>query len=186
MKLTAKSACYAAHEEGLVLEAYLDSKRVWTWALGVTNASGHTVHPRYKDKPQELERCVEVSLWLMRNKYLPDVEEAFRGVILNEAQIASALSFHWNTGAIERANWVKDYVAGRKADARANIMQWSSKGLLTKRRKREQALFFDGIWPADFNMVPVFQVAKPSYNPVRPHPVNLLPVIETVMAKEGA
>lgn len=186
MKLTPRAICYAAHEEGMVQEAYLDSKRVWTWALGVTNASGHIVYPRYRDNPQPLDRCVEVSIWLMRNKYLPAVERAFDGVMLSEEQVAAALSFHWNTGAIERAVWVKDYVAGRPDQARTNLMQWTSKGLLEKRRRREQALFFDGVWPDGFEMVPVYQVAKPSYNPVRPHSVNMLPIIEKVVAEEGA
>lgn len=40
-KLTPRIVAAIAHEEGLVLEAYRDSVGVWTWALGVTNASGH-------------------------------------------------------------------------------------------------------------------------------------------------
>jgi hypothetical protein len=68
------------------------------------------------------------------------------------------LSFHWNTGAIGKAQWVQDFRDGKLKEARANVMQWTSKGLLTAQRTREQALFFDGVWPADLRM-PLFDVA---------------------------
>ncbi len=179
--LTPRIVAYVASEEGLILEAYQDSVKVWTWALGVTNASGHTVHPRYLDKPQTLEKALEVSVWLMREKYLPAVLRAFPGG-LTEAQLAAALSFHWNTGAIERATWVKQWNAGNATAASKSILDWHSKGLLTARRKREQTLFFHGVWPP--LTVPVYTVSKPSYTPDwrKPAKVDLLPVLEGMMA----
>ena len=41
--------------EGLAREAYRDSVGVWTWSVGITDASGHRV-ARYRDNPQPLER----------------------------------------------------------------------------------------------------------------------------------
>lgn len=79
-------------------EWYKDSKCIGTWGIDVTNASGQAVN-RYKDDPQSIARCIEVFLWLIEQKYAPDV----RGVLsddLTEAQFAAALSFHFNTGAI--------------------------------------------------------------------------------------
>ena len=180
--LTPRVVAYLAHEEGLVREAYLDSVKVWTWALGVTNASGHQVYPRYKDKPQSLQHCLEVSIWLMRERYLPPVLRAFDGFDLTEAQLAAALGFHWNTGAIGRATWVKNYCDGDVEAAHGAILNWSSGGLLTARRKREQALFFDGIWPADMR-VPVYPVRKPSYTPDFRHGErrDLMPVLQQMM-----
>ena len=180
MELTPKIVAFSLSEEGMVLEAYKDSVGVWTWAGGVTNVSGHEVHPRYLDKPQTLERALEVTIWLMGQKYLPAVEQAFAGKNLNEAQIAAALSFHWNTGAIKRAEWVKKFMAGRVADAELLIMQWTSRGLLTARRKRERALFFHGQWPASM-LCPVYDVRKPAYVPGRAKAVDLLPIIKQVM-----
>jgi hypothetical protein len=58
-------------------------------------------------------------------------------------------------------------------------MSWTSKGLLTARRTREQALFFDGVWPADLRM-PLFDVAKP-YAPVKPRPFDALPTLQQIM-----
>lgn len=180
MELTPKAVAYSLHEEGMVLEAYKDSVGVWTWAGGVTNMSGHEVYPRYLDKPQPLERCLEVTIWLMRRKYLPSVEQAFAGHTLTEAQVAAALSFHWNTGAIKKAEWVKAFCRGQMTLSRDLIMQWSSHGLLTERRKREQGLFFDGRWPADLR-VPVYGVRKPAYRPSGAKAMDLLPMIEQVM-----
>jgi lysozyme len=146
----------------MVLEAYKDSVGVWTWAGGVTNASGHNVE-RYIDKPQTLDQCLKITIWLMRERYLEPVFKAFKGVPLQEHQLAAALSFHWNTGAIERAQWVKDFNAGKTDKARDGFMQWTSRGLLTERRKREQRLFMDGRWPGTLK-VPVFPVT-PAHKP---------------------
>lgn len=101
--------------EGIVLEAYKDSVGVWTWGVGVTSASGHRVL-RYKDNPQPMSKVIEIYKWLVETKYLPDVLEAFT-VELSEAQLAAALSFHYNTGAIKRASWVKSFNAGNVVKA---------------------------------------------------------------------
>ena len=177
--MTPKAVCYVLHEEGIVPEAYKDSVGVWTWAGGVTNASGHEVFPRYLDKPQSMEKCLEITIWLMRNKYMPSVNRAFEGVILNEAQVAAAISFQWNTGAIRTAQWVRDYMARNLVASKKDIMDWSSHGQLTTRRTRERDLFFGGKWPP--LLVPVWGVAKPSYHPHGVKSVDLLDTVTKVM-----
>jgi lysozyme len=148
-ELTAKVIAYLGHKEGLVLEMYKDSVGVNTWALGVTDASGHKVG-RYKDAPTSIEKALEISVWLIKEKYFPAVAKAFPS--LNEAQTAAALSFHWNTGAISR-------LKGNFA----NASQWRKPPELIPRRKEEQDLW-NGKWPSDLR-VPIYGVNKPSYNP---------------------
>lgn len=63
-EITPRIALELIVHEGIVTEAYKDSVGVWTWSVGVTDASGHTVFPRYKDRPQPLEHCIGVYLWL--------------------------------------------------------------------------------------------------------------------------
>ena len=162
--LTERGVLEIISHEAIVQEAYKDSVGVWTWAIGVTNASGHEVYPRYKDNPQSLARCIEVSVWLMRTKYLPDVLKAFEGHPLNEAQLTAALSFHYNTGAIRRADWVDSWKNGRADKARVEIMNWKSPPEVVKRRAAERDLFFDGKWSGD-GMATVYPVSKPSYSP---------------------
>lgn len=162
--LTERGVLELISHEAIVQEAYKDSVGVWTWAIGVTNASGHEVYPRYKDNPQSLARCIEVSVWLMRTKYLPDVLKAFEGRALTEAQLTASLSFHYNTGAIGRADWVKSWKAGLTEIARAQIMNWKSPPEIVRRRAAERDLFFDGKWSGD-GTATVYPVSKPSYSP---------------------
>lgn len=162
--LTARIVMELIAHEAIVQEAYRDSVGVWTWAVGVTNASGHEVYPRYKDNAQPLAKCIEVSVWLMREKYLPAVLRAFRGRELTEAQLGAALSFHYNTGAIEQAGWVRSFLAGKPTEARAKIMEWRSPPEIVGRRTKERNLFFDGRWSSD-GRATVYPVRKPAYAP---------------------
>lgn len=182
-QLTPRIVAFIAHEEGMVAEAYKDSVGVWTWALGVTDASGHAVQ-RYRDLPQPLEKCVEVSVWLMERKYLPPVLAAFTGHDLKEHELAAALSFHWNTGAISRADWVNRVLSGDMAEARIDFLNYRKPASILPRRKRERELFFDAAWPADLRC-PVWGVAKPSYAPRGSRAVDLLPIIEQVMGERA-
>ena len=163
-RLTARVAMELIGHEAIVREAYKDSVGVWTWGIGVTNASGHTVFPRYKDNPQSIERCIEVFIWLLRNKYIPAVEKAFTGLVLTEAQFAAALSFHYNTGAIRKADWVIRYRAGDLDAAKRNFLNWRKPPEIIPRRTKERDLFFDGKWSQD-GKATVYPVKKPSYTP---------------------
>lgn len=149
--------------EAIVLEWYKDSEGVGTWGIGVTDASGHKVG-RYKDNPQTLERVLEIFVWLVRTRYLPDVARAFGNHKLTEPQLAAALSFHYNTGAIGKASWVKSFLAGNPVTARAQFMQWCKPAAIIERREKECRLFFDGIWSGDGTAL-VVPVNKPSYTP---------------------
>ena len=149
--------------EAIVQEAYKDSVGVWTWGVGVTSASGHDVD-RYKDAPQTIQRCLEVYAWLLRERYAPAVRKAFEGHPLTEAQFGAALSFHYNTGAIGRAGWVRSFRAGNLAEAKAKIMEWRQPASIVGRRTKERDLFFDGHWSSD-GKATVFPVRKPSYAP---------------------
>lgn len=163
-EITPRIALELIVHEGIVTEAYKDSVGVWTWSVGVTDASGHTVFPRYKDRPQPLEHCIGVYLWLLREKYLPPVLAAFGPHDPTEAELGAALSFHWNTGAIARASWIARFVAGDVAGARKAMLDWARPASLLQRRRKEQALFFDGTWSSDGAAL-VYGVAKPSYRP---------------------
>lgn len=151
LDLTPKVVAYLAREEGLCTEAYKDSGGIWTWALGVTDASGHKVG-RYKDNPQPIDKCFAVSIWLIKNKYLPAVSEAL-GSGATEAQLAAALSFHWNSGKFPQ--YSKNF---------AKAVEIRNKGLLDARRKREQDLYYKGIWP-DLRC-PIYPVSHKTYAPI--------------------
>jgi GH24 family phage-related lysozyme (muramidase) len=168
-QLTARVAQELISHEAIVQEAYLDSVGVWTWSVGVTNASGHIVYLRYKDKPQTLDKCLAVYVWLLTNKYIPSVVKAFAGHPLTEAQFAAALSFHYNTGAIGKASWVTKWKAGDQARAKAAFMLYNKPASIVGRRTKERDLFFSGKWSND-GKATVYPVKKPSYHPDFAHP----------------
>lgn len=161
--VTKRALLELVSHEAIVLEAYKDSKGIWTWGIGVTNASGHRVD-RYKDNPQTIEKVLTIFKWLIETKYLPAVLEAFRGVQLNEHQLAAALSFHYNTGAIGKASWVKSFKDGDLVKARREFMNWKKPVEIIPRRQKECDLFFDGTWSATKDVL-VIPVSKPSYTP---------------------
>lgn len=144
MKITARTALELASHEGLVRQAYKDSVGVWTWSIGITNASGHNVD-RYINKPQTIEKCLDVYVWALE-KYANDVRKVFASKPLNEAQFSAAVSFHYNTGAIARAAWVKKWLSGDIAGAKKSFMDWSKPKEIIPRRQKERDLFFDGKW----------------------------------------
>lgn len=170
--------------EGIVLEAYKDSVGVWTWGCGVTSKSGHSVE-RYKDNPATVLRCLEVYEWLLRTTYLPDVLKAFGDTPLSEAQLGGALSFHWNTGAILSADWVKKFKAGDADGAYAAMLNWNKPKEIIPRRKLERALFFNGQWSSDGVVNVYTRVKKPSYTPDwgSAQPTDVRGVLRDVVAR---
>lgn len=140
-----------ASHEAIIRQAYKDSVGVWTWSVGLTNASGHNIE-RYIGKPQTLEHCLAVYAWALE-KYAKEVLEAFDGHPLTKEQFTAALSFHWNTGAIKRATWVKLWKARSIAAARKSFMDWAKPASIIPRREKERDLFFDGKWSNDGTMV---------------------------------
>jgi GH24 family phage-related lysozyme (muramidase) len=143
-KITTRVALEVAHHEAVIRQAYKDSVGKWTWSVGLTNASGHNVE-RYIDSPQPLSKCLEVFVWALE-RYAEDVREVFSGYDLTEEQFAAALSFHWNTGAIKRASWVKHWKSGDYRTARKRFMDWKRPPEIEERRKAERDLFFVGVW----------------------------------------
>jgi lysozyme len=139
-----------AGHEAVIRETYRDSVGKDTWSVGLTSATGHDV-TRYIGKPQPLEHCLAVYVWALR-EYAVGVRKAFAGMKLTKAQFAAALSFHWNTGKIGKASWVKRFKAGDIAGAREAFMLYRKPPEIEGRREKERDLFFDGVWSNDGTM----------------------------------
>lgn len=165
--------------EGIVPEAYKDIKGVWTWSVGLTAASGYNIM-QYKDNPQSLEVCLQAYLAVLNARYVPPVKKAFGATVLTEAQFGAALSFHYNTGAIGKASWVKLWLAGNVAAAKAAILNWDAPPSVMTRRKEEQNLFFNGVWSSNGTAL-LYSVAKPSYAAVNPQRVNVATTLQQLL-----
>lgn len=155
-------------EEAILLQAYKDSRKIWTWSVGITSASGHSVE-RYVDNPATMETALSVWVFVLQ-RYADDVLKAFDGYELKQHEFDAALSFHWNTGRIKTASWVGFVKAGKIAEARDAFMWWDQPKEIIPRRKRERELFFDGVYhntgtisliqKVDKNYRPIFSSAK--------------------------
>lgn len=185
MQITTRVALEVAAHEAIVRQAYKDSVGVWTWSVGLTNATGHNVE-RYIGNPAPMQKCLEVWIWAMQ-EYADDVRAAFRGRDLTEAQFAAALSFHWNTGGIKKASWVRQWLAGDAAKARASIMNWKKPKEIIPRRRKERDLFFDGKWSNDGAITEYTRVrssGSPDWGSAKR--VNVTAELEALLDKTGA
>jgi len=146
-KITFKIAMEIAYHEAIVRETYYDGGHVPTWSVGLTSATGHKVE-RYWHKPQSLDHCLRVYVWALNN-YADEVRFAFSDYELTEEEFGAALSFHWNTGAIKKASWVKSFKAGNKSLAKSQFMAYNKPASIIPRRQKEAALLFDHKWSND-------------------------------------
>ena len=182
MQLTVRSVAYVAREEGLAKEAYYDSATPpnLTWSMGLTKAAGVNVQ-QYVNRPAPIEVCLRAAIARLDAAFLPQVNRAFAGHALNDAQLAAAIGFEWNTGAIQRADWVHHWTGGNSIAARQDLENnYLDGGELKARRAREAKLFFDNAWPADMRC-PVWQVRHPSLRPFSPVPTDIVPVLQQIM-----
>ncbi len=146
------------HEEGEVLRAYRDVVGVWTIGVGLTAASG-VVTPRagMTISPEESDRLLTLAL---ERNYEPAVLMAMSAQgsvdVTRPAQHAfdAGVGFHFNTGAILTASWVRYWKVRDWPAVRVWLMKWNKGGGrvlpgLTARRQREYALLKDGTyaWP---------------------------------------
>ena len=178
-KISPRVALEIAYHEGLVQQAYKDSKGIWTWSIGVTSLSGHKVE-RYIGNPVPIRRCLEVYIWLLDKVYAPAVHRAFEGRELTEEQFTAAMSFHWNTGGIERAKWVEKWLAGDMDGARASFMNWRKPPEIVPRRRSERDLFFDGDWSGN-GTVAHYQSVNGSGNPINPVRLDITDIMTEVI-----
>lgn len=155
MKTSAEGRAALELEEGVVLRAYRDSVGVWTIGAGLTAASG-VVKPVAGMVITRAEADALLAKALIR--YEDEVVVAMTetdGGVQRPVQHAfdAGVSFHWNTGGIGRATWVKLWKS--KAFSRAAILDalfaWSKAGgkvlpALKARREREFRMLMDGVY----------------------------------------
>lgn len=148
---TSDAGIYAlALHEGIVPAPYKDSVGVWTYGIGHTAAAGGPDPAKMaKGMPQNLDAALADVFDVFRAdlpKYEAGVNRALK-VPVTQAQFDALVSFHYNTGAIGRASFVKKLNAGDVAGAAVGIMAWNKPPEIIGRRKEEQKLFAKGIYP---------------------------------------
>lgn len=166
MKTSQQGLAEIAAHEGIVTSRYKDSVGVWT--IGI----GHTAHAGYPDpgtihRDLTLQEIMEIFTQDIA-KFEARVQRAFT-VQLTQSQFDAAVSFDFNTGAIHRATWVKQFNAvdhNMRHDkrvqirrARSSFMNWRKPKEIIPRRQKECDLFFDGKYTSN-DWVNVYSATK--------------------------
>ncbi len=144
MKTSDRGAAFVAAHEGVVTRAYRDVAGVWTIGVGHTAAAG-------APKPAAGMTITRDEALRILAADLPKYERRVETALPDVAQTVfdGAVSFDFNTGAIQKASWVRDFRAGKPAAARLGLMKWTRAGGrtiagLVRRREAEARLVFEG------------------------------------------
>lgn len=152
MKTSDKGIAALMQHEGIVPGPYFDSKGIQTYGVGHTADAGA---PDPADLPAGMPEDLDTELRRVFDvfstdlpKYEADVDRAIK-VPVTQHEFDAAVSFHYNTGAIGTATWVKTLNGGDRAKAAEQIMNWTKPEEIIPRREAEQRLFRDGIYPSE-------------------------------------
>ena len=152
MQTSQKGIAFLERHEGVVLKAYRDPVGVWTIGAGLTAASG-VVKPKAGMKITEAEASKLLAEALARN-YEPAVRLAMPGA--EQHEFDGGISFHWNTGAISRASWVKSWLVKSWALVESGLALWNKGGGkvlpgLERRRHEEYLVIRSGLYSGPVN-----------------------------------
>jgi lysozyme len=156
MKTSSQGLAEIASHEGIVTSRYKDSVGVWTVGIGHTASAGHP-DPRFLHRNLSLKEVMDI---FARDilKFEVRVRKAFT-TKLTQSQFDAAVSFDFNTGAIHRASWVRQFNAGQIKQARKSFMNWRKPKEIISRRQKECNLFFDGKYSSN-GVVNVYAATK--------------------------
>lgn len=144
MQISPKGAAFIAAHEGIVTRAYRDVGGVWTIGIGHTAAAG-------APKPVAGMTITRQRAFLILAADLARFEKRVAAALPRAAQheFDGAVSFDFNTGAVDRAAWVKSFRANDRLAAANQLMRWVRAGGravagLVRRRQDEVRLIFAG------------------------------------------
>lgn len=186
MQTSAKGVAFLERHEGVVLRAYRCPAGIWTIGAGLTAASG-VVKPKAGMVITRAEATRLVKLALER-KYEPAVLVAMPGARLHEFD--GGVSFHWNTGAIGRATWVKRWRVRDWPGVAAGLKLWTKGGGkvlpgLVRRREDELRLIRDGDYGVAALVRPPAPPANDRARVAAPITAGELPAIRAALSGLG-
>lgn len=135
--------------EGKALKAYKDVVGVWTIGYGQTNADakalGINIVPGLTITEPQAEDLLRRAV---TSRYEPAVRVAM-GSTARQQDFDAGVDFHYNTGAIKRASWVKSFVAKNLPAVHSQLMSWNKAGgkplaALTRRCNRRWDMISTG------------------------------------------
>lgn len=147
MQTSEQGVEFLERHEGVVLKAYRDPVGILTIGAGLTKASG-VIDPKpgMRITKDEASRLLALSL---RRNYEPTVAQAMPDA--SQHEFDGGVSFHFNTGAIKRASWVKAWRGRNWTETERRIKLWKKAGGrvlpgLVRRRHEEFLVIKDGAY----------------------------------------
>ena len=146
MHMTNRGLLALARHEGIVPAPYRDLRNIWTFGIGHTAAAGApdpAALPR--GMPADLDAAIREAFHLFRIDLIRYETAVARAVSVPLAphERDALISFHYNTGAIERATLTKLLNAGDRAGAARAFLNWKRPAAILARREAEKALFLE-------------------------------------------
>lgn len=136
--------------EGIVPAPYFDSVGVLTWGVGHTAAAGAPYPNKIaRGMPTDIMGTVREAMTVFAadlKSYEAGVNRALK-VDVAQHEFDALVSFHFNTGAVARAEVTRKLNAGDRAGAAKAFMNWRTPKEIIGRREDEQELFRDGTYP---------------------------------------
>ena len=150
MKMSNEGIVALIGHEGIVPGPYYDSVRVLTYGIGHTAAAGAPDPSTLKPgMPKDLDAELMKIFALFKKdlaKYEADVLRAVK-VPMARHEFDALVSFHYNTGGIAKAKLTQHLNAGDRKKAAQAFMGWIKPAEIIERRKEEQRLFAEGVYP---------------------------------------
>jgi len=143
MKLSKQGAMELIGHEAIVQTRYRDTKNIWTIGVGHTKAAGDPDPAAYTEV-MPLKEVFKLFQKDMQN-YVDDVNAALK-VPVSQTEFDALVSFHFNTGGINKASLVKSINAGDKKTAAKQFLNWKKPPEVMGRRKKERKLFAEGTY----------------------------------------
>jgi lysozyme len=151
MKTSPQGIAALIGHEDIVPGPCLDSQGIWTFGVGHTAAAGAPdPATRKRGTPADLDGAIVQALRQFAvdlGRYEADVLRAVK-VPIQQHEFDAVVSFHFNTGAIARAQITKHLNAGFRLKTGAAFMGWCKPASIVDRRKAEQLLFTRGTYLA--------------------------------------
>lgn len=147
MKMSTEGLVALVGHEGIVRSRYKDSVGVWTIGVGHTAAAGG-INPATYSGTLRMDEVVD----LLRKdiaKYEAAVSKVVK-VPLKQHEFDAIVSWHFNTGAVATATWIKKLNAGDRAGALKGLMDWRKPPEIIPRRTAERDLFKTGVYPPPY------------------------------------
>jgi len=161
MNMTDRGLLALVRHEGIVPGPYTDVKKVWTFGIGHTAAAGPpdpATMPR--GMPADLDAGIRGAFSVFRadlSHYEAAVLRAAK-VPLAPHELDALVSFHYNTGGIERAALTRHLNAGEREAAAQAFLNWRRPAAIIPRREAERDLFRHGRYPG--GTIPVWAVDR--------------------------